>query len=234
MDTRPLLHTLPSGGGSAALFAGWADALRDRVEVVPIELPGRGARFAERPPEQLAGYVDALVRDHTPPPGRRWAVLGHSFGALLGAAWAARAHAAGRGPALLVVSGAAPPWLHSTAAALDLPEDELWPAIHRLGGLPAGVLASPAARLLLGRALTADIRAAARHRPDGPVPVGCPVLAVQGAEDPLVTTALGLRWAEIADGRFTHHELPGGHFYRTGLDDLLPLLAETFAPSAVR
>lgn len=233
-DHRPLLHALPSGGGSTALFAGWARALHPHAETVPLELAGRGRRIAEHPPQTLTAHTDALLAARTPPPGRRWVLFGHSFGALLAADWAARAHAAGRGPDLLVVSGAAPPWLHSTAAALDLPEDELWPALERLGGIPDQLRANPVARRLLGRALTADIRAAARHRPAAPAPASCPVLAVRGTGDPLVTEALGRRWADASDGRFDYRELPGGHFYRSGLDDLLPLLTAALTPSAVR
>lgn len=230
MTALPRLYALPSGGGSAALFRGWDAALAGRAEVVTPELPGRGARIAERPPAAFDEYVADLHDRHTPSAGEPWAVVGHSFGALLAAAWAARAYAEGRGPGLVVLSAAAPPWLHSTARVLlEGPDDGLWSRIEALGGLPEPVFAAPAARRLLGRALRADIRAAAEYRPAGPEPVGCPVLAVQGADDPLVTVELGGGWAALSDRGFCLDVLPGGHFYREGLADLLPVLRRALA-----
>jgi surfactin synthase thioesterase subunit len=63
------------------------------------------------------------------------------------------------------------------------------------------------------------------------------VLAVQGADDPLVTAELGGGWAALSDRGFGLEVLPGGHFYRQGLADLLPVLRRalsgSFAPDAV-
>ncbi|MBC9716059.1 thioesterase [Streptomyces sp. TRM66268-LWL] len=229
------LFLLPSAGGSRTLFAQWPDALRerlgDRVVTHAVELPGRGSRIAERPPTQLSAYVDELA-EQTPPPGTSWAVVGHSFGALLGAEWAARASARGSAPRLLVASAAAPPWVYSTAAALQAPLDELWTRVGELGGLPAQLADSPAARRLFGRALTADFTAAAEYRPGRPMRTGCPVLAVQGENDPLVRPALTRRWQECTDQGFTQRVLPGGHFYARGVDDLIPTVAEALLPLA--
>jgi surfactin synthase thioesterase subunit len=241
------LFLLPPAGASAGVFRAWPDELRARtagmaLDTVPVELPGRGTRIAEKPVTSLPALVDELAREHTPAPGVPWAVVGHSMGALLGAAWAARAAAVGRAPEFLVLSASAPPWLYSTAADLIGTDEELWQRVDALGGLPAVVRASPLARRLVGRVLQADVTAAAAYRPAGPEPVGCPVLAVRGAEDPLVDAALVAGWSALTDRGFEEVELPGGHFYRSGLDDLLPVVAGRLlarpgtprAPSTVR
>jgi surfactin synthase thioesterase subunit len=208
------------------LFRGWSERIPGAT-LIPVELAGRGNRFAERPHTDLHEVVAELVR-LTPPTGELWAVAGHSLGALLAAAWAASAHAAGAGPELVVVSASAPPWIRSTAVELEDPDDaQLWDRVAALGGVAPGIRDNPAARRILGRALRADIAAAARYRPPGPEPVGCPVVAVMGAEDPLVPLYLAEQWAPIADGHsFDSRVLPGGHFFTNGLDDLLPVLAE--------
>ncbi|MEU7972468.1 alpha/beta fold hydrolase, partial [Micromonospora sp. NPDC049089] len=151
------LFLLPPAGGSAGVFRGWDDRLGELLggapSVVAPELPGRGARISERPPPEVDGYVRDLDQRYAPAPGERWAVVGHSFGALLAASWAAVAHQAGRGPALVVVSGAAAPWRHSTAALLDGSDDEIWDRVGALGGLPAQIRATPLGRRLDERAL---------------------------------------------------------------------------------
>ncbi|GAA1141426.1 surfactin synthase thioesterase subunit [Kitasatospora gansuensis] len=217
---------LPPAGASAGVFKDWIEPLSALgVQPVAVELPGRGTRLGEPLVDSVPALVDRLVAEHTPAQGERWAVVGHSMGALLGAAWAARAHALGRAAQLLLVSASAPPWLHSTAAELVGTDDELWQRVADLGGLPPALRAHPAARLLFGRVLRADVTAAARYRPAGPEPVGCPVLAVRGADDPLVTAGLLSGWAGLTDRAFEELTLPGGHFYRDGLADLLPVLA---------
>ncbi|MEU8130292.1 alpha/beta fold hydrolase [Micromonospora sp. NPDC049049] len=227
------LFLLPPAGGSAGVFRGWDDRLGellgDALSVVAPELPGRGARIAERPPPEVDGYVRDLDQRYAPAPGERWAVVGHSFGALLAASWAAVAHQSGRGPALVVVSGAAAPWRHSTAALLDGSDDEIWDRVGALGGLPAQIRATPLGRRLVERALVGDVRASARYRPAGPAPVGCPVLAVRGADDPLVSDELTTAWSALTTAAFTFRVLPGGHFYRSGMEDLVPLLADVLS-----
>ncbi len=224
------LFLLPPAGASAGVFRAWPDELRARtaglaLDTVAVELPGRGARLAEKPVSSLPALVDELFREHTPSPGVPWAVVGHSMGALLGAAWAARAAADGRAPEFLLLSASAPPWLHSTAADLAGSDEELWERVDALGGLPAVVRENPLARRMVGRVLQADVTAAARYRPAGPEPVGCPVVAVRGAEDPLVDASLVAGWSALTDRGFEEVELAGGHFYRSGLDDLLPVVA---------
>ncbi len=44
--TQPTLFCLPSAGGSAAMYREWKNSL-NKVQVVPIEYPGRGTRFSE-------------------------------------------------------------------------------------------------------------------------------------------------------------------------------------------
>jgi surfactin synthase thioesterase subunit len=49
----------------------------------------------------------------------------------------------------------------------------------------------------------------------------CPVTAVAGTRDPVVSSDQLRRWGEFTDGSFDVHQLPGGHFY--WFDDVAPL-----------
>lgn len=218
------LFLLPSAGSSAAMYASWSrQAERWGVQPIAVELAGRGARLSERPFDDIECVLADLAA-LTPADGD-WLVFGHSYGALLAAEWASRAGAAGRGPSLVIVSGAAPPWVLSTAALLDGPPHDVWARIGELGGLPDGFATNAAARRVLGPALSADVAAAAAYLPLAPSPLSCELVAIQGQDDPLVSVEQGSRWEQATSARFQHVLVDGGHFYRNGVDDLLPLVA---------
>ncbi|GAB3898327.1 alpha/beta fold hydrolase [Kibdelosporangium lantanae] len=223
-DGRRPIVPVAAGRGSAALFASWPAAAPPAVVPCPIELPGRGRRLTEPPSHDLTALVAAMDAACAPRDGKPWVLFGHSMGALLAAAWAARACRAGRGPNLLYLSAAAPPWLLSVAEPLALlDESELWRYMTDLGGVPAQVRTAAGARLF-APIMRADVLAAATYRPPAPEPVGCPVVVVTGVDDPVFPGGLAAAWREVSSGGFTLCRVPGGHFYRTGLDDLIPLV----------
>jgi medium-chain acyl-[acyl-carrier-protein] hydrolase len=79
----PALVCIPHLGGNAALFGWWASRLATDVRVLPVQLPGRGSRGAERPLRSIAEIVDALALNVGPELGVRYALYGHSLGALV-------------------------------------------------------------------------------------------------------------------------------------------------------
>lgn len=225
-DALPLF-LLPAAGGSAAMYEPWLDAFPPQVAACPVELPGRGRRLTAMAVEDLVTLVNRLDAACRPRGGQPWAVLGHSMGALVASVWAAAAYRAGHPPLVVYVSGAAPPWVLSTArepAALD--DERLWAYMVGLGGVPEPMRSSPLARRLLIRAMRADVTAADSWRPSGPVPTGCPIVAVAGEEDPVFPPVLVHQWRTASAAGFSARILPGAHFYRSGLTDLLPTVRE--------
>ncbi|MEU3604597.1 thioesterase domain-containing protein [Streptomyces sp. NPDC035033] len=225
------LFLLPPAGGSTALYrsAAWR-ALPDPVAACPVEPPGHGLRMAEGEPLHDLDALVALLDDRLrPPDGAPWAVLGHSLGALTAAAWALRAQRAGHPPVAVYLSAATPPWLRTDARDLAAADDAaLWARLAALGGVPPRVAASPTARRLLTGVMRADVTAAAGWRPDLTTRLTCPVVAVAAAGDPAVDPATRHGWDRLTTGPFTPLALPGGHFYRAGLEDLAPVVASTW------
>lgn len=64
-----------------------ASALGDGAEVVPVDLPGSGARHRERSPWTVDGLVRAVRADVGPGP---WGLLGLSLGGMVMLRWAAQ------------------------------------------------------------------------------------------------------------------------------------------------
>lgn len=77
------LFCFPYAGASAQCYARWRRGLPAWLDVRPVELPGRGARFGEPLHEQLAPLVAQLVTELRADLHAPYALFGHSLGALI-------------------------------------------------------------------------------------------------------------------------------------------------------
>jgi surfactin synthase thioesterase subunit len=227
---RLTLLCIPHAGSGAHVFCDWqrrADAAGLPVEVVPVELPGRGARLREARHESMAPLVDALLAALAPLLGRRpFALLGHSLGGWI--AYAAAAELARCGPpapqpAALIVSGVRSASLAGAAHDLDatrmagLPPGAFFAAMERRYGRNPE-LTDAGMRALVYPLLQADFRIAEGY--EAPAPgtprLACRVAAAGGASDPRYSPTQVEAWAACAPaapGGFACRLFPGGHFF---------------------
>ncbi|MFT9821162.1 thioesterase II family protein, partial [Lysinibacillus sp. NPDC056185] len=109
----PVLVCCHHAGGAASAYRGWAAPLAGHgIEVWPVQLPGREARYGEPTTTDLPAVVTALtglLREQVA--GRPYALYGHSAGAMLAYGLALAASAAGHGPRHLFTGACRPPSL---------------------------------------------------------------------------------------------------------------------------
>ncbi|MEU0852546.1 alpha/beta fold hydrolase [Streptomyces flaveolus] len=224
-DPPVTLYCFAHAGAGVSGFAHWRTATGPGVSVVPVLLPGRGARRREARATSRDQLLDALlgplarqVADGCP-----YALYGHSLGGVV-------AHTLARAlidrglpaPGLLVV-GASPPPHSATLRQDDMTDERLLRFADDLGAAPDGPLATPGSLwyrsvlpvlrddLLLAAALRTAALTEAAH---SPLPV--PVLAVAGQDDPVVGAAALDGWARWTTERFVRRTVPGGHFFVRG------------------
>ncbi|WP_238009394.1 alpha/beta fold hydrolase [Dactylosporangium sp. AC04546] len=211
------LVCFPHAGGSGRQFLRWRDTLPGGVTVEPMDVPGRG-RFARRPAAPtLREAARALLPDVTGAGAGRYALLGHSMGALLAYEIARLAADGGEpGPQFLVVAGCRPPHDLSTAWHAELsalPDDDLLAVLAAGGQIPDGLRTSPM-RSLFVPGLRADLRLVAGYRPPPrPGPLAVPLLAWCGDADPVAPAAAAEGWRGYTAAGFTLTRLAGGHFF---------------------
>jgi medium-chain acyl-[acyl-carrier-protein] hydrolase len=203
-------------GGAAAFYRDWGEALGERVEVNPVELPGHGTRLGEPPFEQLEPLVDALAAALSPLlPERPFAFFGHSMGALLSfeLARSLRRGAEPQPVRLLVSAHRGPQLPDRDEPAYLLDDEELMAKLRSLGGTPAAALDEPELMRLLLPMVRADFRVCDTYvyRPEPPL--ACPISAFGGLHDPVVNQAELEGWREQTTAAFRLRMLPGGHFY---------------------
>lgn len=213
-QARIRLFCFSYAGGSASTFRQWPEVFADPVEVVPVELPGHGSRFAETPLADLgalaAGTADAL-RPHLDQP---FALFGHSFGAflafevarLLGGETAAS-------PACLVVSASRAPCLAPRRRLARLPHEMLVESLRELNGTPGTVLQDRQLLELLLPLVRTDLEADEEYLVPNGTRLDCPILALGGRGDPTLTAGELASWARMTSAEFRLLMLPGDHFF---------------------
>lgn len=221
---RVRLVCFPRAGGGTLAYRPWMATLAPDVDVLPVVLPGRDSRYREQSctdVTQLAraaadGLRPILFDEEHPVP---YAFFGHSLGGVLAYETARVLSAEHPPPALLIVSGSAPP--HRAAAVgrtcHTLPDEEFLTEVGRLGGVPRSALDEPELIRVMLPVLRADFTAAETYVQAAGAPLDCPVAVYAGDTDSSVPRAQLTEWDRVTSVRPVRHRVfPGDHFY---LDD---------------
>ncbi len=199
------LVCLHHAGGTSALFDAWPDGLPAQVEVIAVELPGRGSRADEAPCTELGPLLDALERALASLHDRPFALFGHSFGAVVAFELCRRLRRQGAPmPSHLFVSGFVGPRAYDPATALRA--SDLGPAFD-----------------LGGAALRSDFALFHSWRYEPEAPLDVPITAFVGASDSFTARDGFGAWRDETASAFESAELPGHHLYLA--TDPFPLLA---------
>ena len=224
---RTRLICFPHAGGPAAAYRPWAPLVPDDVELVAIELPARWTRIAEPALRSIEAIVDALEPELVPLTTDRYALFGHSMGAIVAFELARRLRALGLPPpSRLIVSAARAPHLPREPDIHHLPEPQFLDGVVGYGGMPAAVLDEPGLLEMVLPSLRGDFTAIERWRYRPGPPLEVPISAFGGTEDPTVDRAQLAAWGEHTRAGFEAQQLPGDHFY---LDDRRAELVQILA-----
>ncbi len=230
-DVMLRVFCLPHAGGGRAAFRAWTRDQLPGVDVCAIQLPGRDDRAGEPPPTGVVPLAQALAPVLLPYLDVPYALVGNSVGALVAYELGRRLQQQYCLPPLRLVAAASRP--PGAAAGLppvtELTDDELVEDVRRrFGGIPDEIACRPDYLRAFLPALRADLAMSQAYvPPPGPL-LTCPVTAVAGAEDLVISRADLAGWGAVTAGDFASVELPGDHFALLGHRDRLlgPVRAE--------
>ncbi|MER6821285.1 alpha/beta fold hydrolase [Streptomyces cellulosae] len=216
------LYCLPYAGASARMYDVWKDALPSSIEMVPLELQGRGSRCGRSPvttlPELLSDLSSYVADDGVP-----YAVFGHSFGGVLAYELAQHLAATGRGmPSHLLVSGCrAPRHTRPAQSSFDLSDQEFRDRLAQLRGTPTELLENDELMELYLPIIRADYMILDRYEPTVSDPLTCPIVAFYGEADADATEQDVAAWADCTTSTFRAEAISGDHFFLHSAKDEL-------------
>src|SRR6266540_6898354 len=225
---RLRLFCLPWSGASASVFRSWAAAMPDDIELISIQLPGRGNRRAEPASVRLAPIAGQVARaihaELRASPGP-FALFGHSLGALLAYEVSRRLAGLDHRPELVVLSGGRVPGRPPGTALHRLGDADLVGAVERMGGTPASRLHDPEFMAYFLPLVRTDLTAYETYRSAFPASLREPVSVWAGSEDWYAPVDEVARWRHHCGPAFRKRVFSGGHYFIADLDRVVEIRA---------
>jgi len=214
-DSQLRMFCFPYAGGSSLMYRDWYKFLPSEIEVVPIELPGRGIRLREKPYKGLLPLVEQVAIALTQYLNKPFVLFGHSMGALISFELARYLRRMGLPmPEKLFLSGHSAPHLPRTEKPIhNLPDKQFLEEIKTLNGTPDEVLKNGELMQLLVPVLKADFQVCETYSFRPEQPLKCPITAFGGEEDKSVGHQRLEEWKEHTESDFKLYILPGDHFF---------------------
>lgn len=210
------LYCFPYAGGSAAVFNKWRTYLNRKIELVPVELAGRGIRFREAFYGSMFEAVNDLYSRLSPTLTQGpYAFFGHSMGSLLVYELCHKIMAENRiGPVHIFLSGKSPPHLKKETKLLHtLPIEKFKEELYEIGGTPREVLENQELMDIFIPILKADYQIYETYEftpRDTKLKAGITVF--NGISDNIGYEAM-LEWGEYTSGSSEIYQFEGGHFF---------------------
>ncbi len=136
------LFCFPYAGGSPAIFTPWIEKASECVELVFVQLPGRGARLVEPAIDNMPDIISELMVHQDYMTSKPFAFFGHSLGSRISYELAFQLLDAGLPtPRKIFASASRAPHCTSTKRHLHgLPHDEFIAELRDLNGTPKEIL----------------------------------------------------------------------------------------------
>ncbi|GIH95242.1 thioesterase II family protein [Planobispora siamensis] len=213
------LYCLPHAGGAASAFRAWQRKLPG-VAVQPVQLPGRESRHREPPYLRMEPLVsdlaDAVLADvEASAAGRRYALYGHSLGAIVAFELVREIRRrGGPAPVHLFVSGSDAPHLtyEDGPPVGKMNRQEVAALLRSLGGTPEWLLADPEALAMILPAVQADFTVKETYVYRDEPPLDLPISLLTSSADPRVSPDKTAGWRALTSARFAPYPFDGGHF----------------------
>jgi surfactin synthase thioesterase subunit/NAD(P)-dependent dehydrogenase (short-subunit alcohol dehydrogenase family) len=214
-------YCLPFACGSSTVFAPWAGQADEAVEVIALELPGRGGRSEEKIPAEDAGdealleaLCDMILADLG---GAQYVLVGFSMGGGMCMELALRLAARkATMPLALYIAGRRPPALDPASIEdINMTNEELAdyafapPEVARSAEFAEHVV--PLLRADLGMDARTERRLSVANRAGRGLPAGVGLQVFCGVTDGIAPFTEAPGWQRFAKETVGMHYYPGGH-----------------------
>ncbi|WPS88766.1 alpha/beta fold hydrolase [Brevibacillus halotolerans] len=216
MSTKMKLFCIPYAGGSASVYTSWKKAFLPNIELIPIELAGKGSRFNQPLYENIEQAVSDILSflqsklDSSP-----YALFGHSMGALLvfEVLHALKEQNAPM-PITTFFSGKNPPHIAPTTNRHKLEGKAFWEEVRSMGGTPAELMTSTELMDIFTPILKRDFKLVETYAPNlNRELITTPVTVLYGTKDDTVSVDKMTEWSRHTSEAISFATFDGGHFF---------------------
>jgi surfactin synthase thioesterase subunit len=231
MPSPLTLFSLPCAGASATMFLRWRRRLPTWVQIQPIELPGRGGRLHEAPEKTFEALAASLCDEIGAYASQRYALFGHSMGALLAyrIAHCLRVRMQPLPVSLLICACAAPSQQDWKRYADKDSDASLIAELRKQDGTPEEVFQNSELLSMTLALLGEDYRLCTSFRYQELPPLPIPIHVFGGRADEIHVSGLEA-WRLESTRNFSLDWFDGGHFLlRQNEDAFLSVLVQRLA-----
>lgn len=211
------LFCFPYAGGLSSIYNDWRQLTEPDIELIPVELAGRGMRASMPLYENIQEAVADLylcIRPHLES-GAPFALFGHSLGAILACEMAYYLQGIGLTPASLFLSGRLPLHTVSSAAYHLLPDDKLMDYVLSLGGVRKELHDKKEIWEIFLPIIRADFKIVEKYSrsKEDMEPLACPITVFYGIQDRLTSLDKLQEWSDYTSDSCDYYNFEGGHFF---------------------
>ncbi len=228
------LIVFPYAGGDISAFYAWKDSLPLDIELVRVQLPGRGIRQNEAFPSNMGELVEHLVADLSQAADKPSIFFGYSMGALIAHAVIRRMMKRGLALPSLFCAAACNPPDRQVNRWNTLSDDALIEVL--IGSEPSWLRASIYSRIVKNLSLIREDlnfcqRYVEEHSFSLDEKVSCPMTTFAGQQDTIASEKMVSFWKNYTSSSCVSHRISGGHFFILNNDQssILKLLLREFS-----
>lgn len=213
MSNKKMVFCFHCAGGNAAFYRDWTK--NEKIDFIPIELPGRGRRITETYSNSIDKLVDELVKSiFIASVNREYYFYGHSMGALIAFVAAHKIKSKyNTSPKKLIVAGrTAPQYLDKTKFKSHMDDYKLIEELRRLKGTPKEVLENSEIMKFMLPIVRNDYILLESYSYNGEV-LDIPIIAHSGDNDEDATIDDIIKWSEVTNDICEAEEFNGSHFF---------------------
>ena len=218
------------GGGSNTSFYPWISKIPNFVELIAVELPGRGRNMSQPLLTNVHDIVKLMTEEIKHYLDKPCIFFGYSVGSLIcfELAKAMRKQNLQLPLHLILAGSMAPQTLHKRRRICHLDDVAFSEELKIYNGIPKEVLNEPSLMEMFLPIIRSDISIIENYNYSQNKPLDCNITTITGKNDPTVTIEDAQAWADHAMLSHNHYTLEGDHFFvKTKLQEVINIVLQT-------
>lgn len=202
-------------GSSSTTYLRWESIFMGKnIEIIPVELPGRGSRLDERLCYELDKIIPELFMQHENILKEgKYAVFGHSMGSLVLYEFCRYCLEQEMSPPIhIFVSGIEAPHICKREKISHLNDGDFMKEVYDLGGCDEELIRDPEILSIFLPIIRNDFKLVENYKITSKRQFGCGLTVFNGSQDNISSDALE-EWQIYTDSSFEIISFEGGHFY---------------------